>query len=47
MSTEEAIEKNMDMVSIEMADYKLNLHKYITMYYEFQLDKRKTYMRHR
>ena len=40
MSTEEVIEKNVDMVSIEMADYKFNLYKYITMYYEFQLDKR-------
>ena len=47
MSTEEAIQRNMDMVPIEMAAYKFNLYKYITIYYELQLDKRQTYMRHR
>ena len=43
MSTAEAIENNVDIFSVEMAAYKFIL----TMYYEFQFDKRYPYMRHR
>ena len=40
MSTAEAIEKNVDIFQIEMADSKFNRYKYIIMHYEFQFDKR-------